>query len=420
MPKLLIELPKQIKCWHSISGQFALLTKGLLFCAMVGSVYANSADPNNSADANKLDINILYLNKPIKAISGLTNSLRAPASQGLDGVALGIADSNTTGRFLGHHYTSETFSSPNSKSIITHANEWLQKPGNSLIVANLAKQDLLAINNLESVNGDPIVINIRSMDDSLRVNECKPRLLHTIPSRSMLTDALLQFTNYKRWNNILLVQGQSPNDLLYSQSLHRSIKRFGGKVVAEKTWSFDTDLRRAAQKEIPAFTQTKDYDIIFVADEAGYFGNYLLYNSWLPRPVAGTQGLSPKGWQHLVEQWGALQLQNRFRDHAKRWMNDIDYAGWTAVRAFTEAVTRTQSINPKTLYHYLLSSEFELAAFKGSKLSFRNWNGQLRQPIPLVHANGLVSQSPQEGYLHPVSALDTLGYDSAEVDCEFE
>lgn len=370
--------------------------------------------------ANILEINILYLGKPLEAISGLTNSLRAPAKQGLDGVNLGVTDSNTTGKFLKHNYSTTSFIDPSSDAIINHAEKWLQIEGNSLIVANLPKEDLFALNALSSVNGKPIVINIAAKDDSMRVTQCKPGLLHTIPSRAMLSDALLQFTNYKRWNDILLVQGQQPKDRLFTESLRRSIKRFGGKVVAEKTWSFDTDLRRAAQQEIPAFTQTKDYDIIFVADEVGYFGNYLLYNSWLPRPIAGTQGLSPKGWHHLVEQWGALQLQSRFQDYTKRTMNDIDYAGWTAVRAISEAVTRIQSRDPAKLYAYLLSDEFELAAFKGSKLSFRNWNGQLRQPIPLVHANGLVSQSPQEGYLHPISELDTLGYDSAEVNCAFK
>jgi len=361
--------------------------------------------------ADELEINILYLSKPIKEVSGLTNTLRAPANQGLEGVKLGVTDSNTTGKFLKHSYSMQAFTNANSTAVINRANEWLQTKGNSLIVANLEKDDLLALNKLSSINGKAIIFNIAATDNSLRVKECESGLLSTIPSRAMLTDALLQFINYKRWNKMLLIQGQEPQDLLLKESLDRSIKRFGGKIVAAKTWSFDTDLRRVAQKEIPLFTQTKDYDIIIAVDEIGYFGNYLLYNSWLPRPVAGTQGLRPVAWHHLVEQWGALQLQSRFQDQSKRYMNGLDYAAWTAVRAISEAVTRTQSTDPKTLYSYLLSDDFELAAFKGRKLSFRNWNGQLRQAIPLVHAHGLVSQSPQEGYLHPVSELDTLGYE---------
>ena len=45
------------------------------------------------------------------------------------------------------------------------------------------------------------------------------------------------------------------------------------------------------------------------------------------------------------------------------------------------------------------------------KVSFRSWNGQLRQPVLLAAPRSMVSVSPQEGYIHPVSELDTLGKD---------
>ncbi|MFS1704955.1 branched-chain amino acid ABC transporter substrate-binding protein, partial [Alteromonas sp. AMM-1] len=122
-------------------------------------------------------------------------------------------------------------------------------------------------------------------------------------------------------------------------------------------------------------------------------------------------------WHRSIEQWGALQLQNRFFDTNGRPMNEDDYNAWLAVRAVSEAVTRTKSANSATLYQYLMSDKFDLAAFKGRKLTFRNWNGQLRQPIPLVQPESLVSQSPQQGFLHPNTDLDTLGYDKPEVRC---
>jgi ABC transporter substrate binding protein (PQQ-dependent alcohol dehydrogenase system) len=67
-----------------------------------------------------------------------------------------------------------------------------------------------------------------------------------------------------------------------------------------------------------------------------------------------------------------------------------------------------------------MSDKFELAGFKGRKLTYREWNGQLRQTIPLIHPRSLVSQSPQEGFLHPVSELDTLGYDQPESRCNLQ
>lgn len=65
----------------------------------------------------------------------------------------------------------------------------------------------------------------------------------------------------------------------------------------------------------------------------------------------------------------------------------------------------------------LFDDEFQLAAFKGRKLTYRPWNGQLRQPIPLVHPRGMVAQAPFEGFLHPRTDLDTLGFDEPESQC---
>ncbi|MFZ3207110.1 MAG: branched-chain amino acid ABC transporter substrate-binding protein, partial [Pseudomonas sp.] len=181
--------------------------------------------------------------------------------------------------------------------------------------------------------------------------------------------------------------------------------------------SFDNDQRRSAQAEMPLFTQTKEYDVVLVADERGDFGEYLPYQTWYPRPVAGTQGLTPTGWHKTVETYGAAQLQKRFEAHAKRWMNDRDFAAWIAVRSIASAVSKLRQSDADAIRALALSDQLPLDGFKGRKLSFRSWNGQLRQPIPLVHPRALVSNSPQEGFLHPTSELDSLGYDQPEVSC---
>ncbi len=71
----------------------------------------------------------------------------------------------------------------------------------------------------------------------------------------------------------------------------------------------------------------------------------------------------------------------------------------------------------KDIQDYILGGEFGLAGFKGQRLTFRRWNGQLRQPILLATPKAMVSVSPQKGYLHPRSYLDTLGYDEPESKC---
>ena len=59
----------------------------------------------------------------------------------------------------------------------------------------------------------------------------------------------------------------------------------------------------------------------------------------------------------------------------------------------------------------MLGGEFALAGFKGVPLSFRLWDGQLRQPVLLATERSLVAVAPIDGFLHQKNALDTLGFD---------
>ncbi len=138
----------------------------------------------------------------------------------------------------------------------------------------------------------------------------------------------------------------------------------------------------------------------------------------MPRPVIGSAGLEALSWHQVIEQWGAIQLQNRFQRLAKRPMNEMDFSAYLAVRSVAQALHKINAISPKELINYIRSPAFELAAYKGRKLSFRPWNGQLRMPMALIQPHALVSQSPQSGVLHPTTELDTLGFDFNESKCQ--
>src|SRR5207237_8604240 len=109
---------------------------------------------------------------------------------------------------------------------------------------------------------------------------------------------------------------------------------------------------------------------------------------------------------------------NRFMKLNARHMTALDMQAWTAVRMVGEAISRTNSSDPKTLSNFLKGPDFSIAAFKGQRLTLRDWNLQLRQPILLVDGRMVVSVSPQEGFLHQVSELDTLGVDRPETKCK--
>ena len=217
---------------------------------------------------------------------------------------------------------------------------------------------------------------------------------------------------------MVLVVGPDDSDKLFSMLLKKSAEKFIIKIKEERNWDYATDLRRTAQKEVPIFTKGVNYDVLVVSDEKGEFGEYLPFRTWDPRPVVGTQGLTPTSWHRTHEQWGATQMQNRFRRKSGRWMTEVDYAAWVAFRVIGEAVTRIKTNDLEKLRNFILSEKFGIGAYKGVKVSFRDWNGQMRQPILLSAPRSMVSVSPQPGYLHPYSELDTLGVDKPESNCK--
>ena len=364
-----------------------------------------------------LSTKLIFLSMERKTPPVLSNLDPILEDEGFYGVKLAIEDNLTTGRFVGHDYKAEFHRILLNEDLKSEFQKLLNQ-GNKLFIVDLNEKELKTL--FETSNSEEIVIfNVRSKADSLRNENCKKNLLHVPPSYSMLSDALTQYLVKKKWNKWFLVTGPDENDRKYADALKKSAKKFNIKIKKEKVWDFSADLRRTAGKEVPIFTKGEKYDVLVVADEKGEFGEYLTYRTWDPRPIVGTQGLTPTSWHRTHEQWGATQMQNRFRRESGRWMTEVDYHAWTAVRSIGEAITRTSSNDVKDVRKYLLGEKFGLGAYKGVKVSFRSWNGQMRQPILLAAPRSLVSVSPQEGYIHPDSELDTMGKDQPESTCKF-
>jgi ABC transporter substrate binding protein (PQQ-dependent alcohol dehydrogenase system) len=93
---------------------------------------------------------------------------------------------------------------------------------------------------------------------------------------------------------------------------------------------------------------------------------------------------------------------------------------WMAVRMIGEAAAHQHAADVKQMLAFFKSLDFALAAFKGQKLTLRDWNQQLRQPILLSDGRVIVSVSPQPGFLHQFSELDTLGLDRPETKCRLD
>jgi ABC transporter substrate binding protein (PQQ-dependent alcohol dehydrogenase system) len=343
-----------------------------------------------------------------------------PTDEGLQGARLGLADDQTTGTFTGQHFTLKESVQPDADAAVAAARSLLAA-GNRVFVTDLPAPVLLRVADLPEAK-DAVLLDATSADDSLRGQDCRNTVLHLLPSRAMLADALMQYLAVKRWRDLLLVTGPTEADHAMADAFRRSARKFQLRIVADKPWTFKPGAQRtdtghvSIGAEAARFTQGISYDMLVVADTNGDFGDDLAFRTTDPRPVAGTQGMVPTAWARPFEQWGATQLQLRFQKLAGRPMTPADYGAWMAVRAVGEAATRGGS-EPLTLIAYLHGPKFELAAFKGSRLSFRAWDGQLRQPVLLADARSLVSVSPQPGYLHQFSELDTLGMDQPETAC---
>ena len=343
-------------------------------------------------------------------------------NDGVAGARLAIEDNNTTGKFLNQRFALEERRIKEGEDAVQAATDLAAH--NGFIIADLPADELLKAADALRDRGT-VLFNAGAIDDRLREADCRANVIHVAPTRSMLADALAQYLVWKQWKRWLLVVGSHDEDKLYADALRRAAGRFGAKIVQERIFEDTGGARRTdsgvtlIQRQMPVFTQQAPaYDVLVAADESEVFASYLPYRTWDPRPVAGSAGLVPTSWDAAQDQWGAIQIQNRFIKLNSRRMTALDMQAWTAARMIGEATSRIKSGDPKSVFEFLKRPDFSVAAFKGQRLTLRDWNQQLRQPILLVDGRMVVSVSPQEGFLHQVSELDTLGVDRPETRCK--
>ena len=264
----------------------------------------------------------------------------------------------------------------------------------------------------------PLLFNATAPDDELRGAGCHPQLFHTIPNRRMQADALAQMLAIRRWNRVLVLQGPGPADQERGKAFAQAARKFGLKIVATRPFKLSNDPRERDLGNIALLTANADYDAVAVIDADGEFARGVPYQTVLPRPVVGANGLTAQAWHSHFERYGAPQLSKRFRKAAKRPMSSWDWSTWIAVKAISRALTTQPAAQAKGVRDVLRSPETILDGFKGVRLSFRPWDQQLRQPVFLSYGDGIGGIAPFEGFLHQRDTLDTLGFDQPESACK--
>jgi ABC transporter substrate binding protein (PQQ-dependent alcohol dehydrogenase system) len=406
---------------RGFAAAFAVLVLATAPPALAGAgTEGETAAPPPAGNVETIPIG--YIKQEVKKLIPLSRLNVEPEDLGIAGAEIALKDNNTTGKFTKQEFDLDVERVP----IDGDASAALQKlvdSGHHFVLVDAPAETLLRL--ADQVKGKGVLLfNVSAPDENLREEDCRADVLHTAPDLDMLADALGQYLVWKKWQRWFVVKGGYPEDIAYLDALRRAAKRFGATIVEEREYKETPEARRSdsgeeqIQLQMPVFTQgAPAYDVLVVADRREIFGPYLPYRTWDPRPVAGTAGLKAASWHPAHEQWGATQMQNRFQRFANRFMLPLDYQAWVAVRAIGEGASRTHSGEFAAVNDYIRSDQFELAAFKGQKVTFRKWDGQLRQPIIVAGPELPVSTSPQEGFLHEHTELDTLGIDEPESKC---
>ena len=287
-----------------------------------------------------------------------------------------------------------------------------EKAGASLLVVNLPAAWTAAVAGAVKIP----VLNVGTSVDALRETGCAANLYHLLPSDRMRADALAQALIARKWTNVLVLNGASPDDALRSAVAQASMKRYGLKTVAVNPFKLSTDPRERALGNLTLLTTGLIYDVVWVVDSDGEFARSLPYNTALARPVVGDGGLVALAWQAQFGRFGAPQVSRRFSKAAKRAMTDYDWAAWMAGKAIVAAATGSPKTDPASVNKALLAANLD--GSKGVAMQFRPWDRQLRQPLLLTDGQGVQGIMPLEGVMHPRNVLDTLGGDEPEKLCK--
>jgi ABC transporter substrate binding protein (PQQ-dependent alcohol dehydrogenase system) len=334
-----------------------------------------------------------------------------PGGPASDGLAVAIKEASFELDAAGTNLTLDTVPVADAAAARAAAQK-AEKAGAAVLLTDLDAAATLAV--ADAVQRP--VLNLGAADDRLREGDCRGKLLHLIPSERMRADALAQTLASRKWPQVLLLTGPSPLDAQRSAVAQAAIKRYGLKLVGTKPFKLSADPRERALANPLLLTGGATYDAVWVVDSDGEFARSLPYRTALPRPVVGDAGLVALAWHAQFERFGAPQVSRRFMKAANRPMTAADWAAWMAGKALVAAAVAAPK-GPQANFEKALL-EGSVDGSKGVVMSFRPWDGQLRQPLLLTDGQGVISTAPVEGVLHPKNALDTLGADAPEKLCK--
>jgi ABC transporter substrate binding protein (PQQ-dependent alcohol dehydrogenase system) len=375
------------------------------------------------AGAEELRIGVLGLDPDPRRDEAMAYARIALTVQGDPalGAVMAVGDMAVLTEATGWEVTLDIARAADAAGLIAEA-ERMAAAGAGYIVLDLPAADADALATGLG-GGGPVLLNATAPEDWLR-RTCHPSMLHVAASDRMISDALAQHMAVQQWDSVLILQGRTERDLVRADSFAEAAGRLRIEVADRREFDLSTNPALREQNNIRLLTSGVEYDVVFIADEVGEFSRYVPYQTMLPRPVMGSTGLVALEWHWALERYGAPQVNARFEDitreaeGAARRMGWQDWTVWAATRAVILAHVKARDTTPEGIAAHLRSDRLSLDGSKGAQMSFRDWDGQLRQPILLATANAIIAVAPLEGFLHQGNTLDSLGTDAPEFLCD--
>jgi ABC transporter substrate binding protein (PQQ-dependent alcohol dehydrogenase system) len=400
------------------SKRWAIPLIPLLVFASIVAAMAQSASSSEPTSRQHVKIAFVQVEgdpryEPIRAYERI---ILKTAEHPFAGAEVGVDDAAPLTRILNADFTLDRIVARSSSDVaaaVLHAADG----GTQFFLIDVPAEAYQAL--AAAVRGrNLLVFNVSEPDDALRRRLCAAEFVHVYPSRAQLMDGVVQYVISRKWSNLLVFEGPTPDDTALTAAFDLSAQKFGARVVAHQKFKLGTDPRDREQND-PALLSAinRDFDVVFVADSQFDFARTVPYRLVRPRPVMGSIDLEPVAWHWTWEHNGAPQVNARFEKRSGgRHMEGADWAAWVAVKMIVQATLRTHSADFSKQRAFILGT----GAFDGDKglaVSVRPWDHQVRQAVLLAAPYEVVASAPIEGFLHQTNELDTLGDDQPESTC---
>ncbi len=389
-----------------------LLEATLILLALCAQGLAQPAEPRQKISVGYVEIEGDKRYEPIMA----ERLVLKPREHPFDGARIGLDDAKILSRVLKTDFDLERITVKSSAEVAS-AVQQAEARNIRFVLIDVPADAFKPL--ADAMRGrDVLLFNVSTPDDALRRELCAREFVHVLPSRSMSMDGLVQYLVSRKWRDYLVLQGPKSADALSAKAFEASAQKFGARIVANKPFKPGTDPRERELNN-PALLSaiSRDYDVVFVADEDFDFVRQVPFHLVKPRPVVGSIDLEPLAWHWTWDHNGGPQVNSRFKKRTGRNMEGADWAAWMAVKMVVQAALRTKSTDFKTQRDFILGSAAAFDGDKGLAMSVRPWDHQLRQAILLATPYHVTASAPVEGFAHQTNVLDTLGDDEPQSPC---